>query len=114
MLEVGELKCRLDAGEDLLVLDVRTAADFVGGQGHLTATRNLPLDALPAHLEELEPYLERPVALVCRTDRRSAKAARILAGAGFGGVHVVRGGMTAWLGNGWPVVDAHPREEAST
>ena len=107
MLGVDELKQRLEAGADLLVLDVRTAADFDGDQGHLTVARNLPLEELPQRLEELEPYLERPIALVCRTDRRSAAAANILAKAGFADVHVVRGGMTDWLKNGWPV---SPRE----
>ncbi len=109
MLDVTDLKQRLDAGEDLLVLDVRTAADFVGEQGHLAVARNLPLEELPARLRELEHYLERTVALVCRTDRRSAQAARILAQAGFADVHVVRGGMTDWLGNGWSVEEVHSK-----
>ena len=103
MLEIEALKERLDAGQDLLLLDVRTTADFIGEQGHLAAARNLPLEQLAEQLEGLEPHLERPIALICRTDRRSDQAARILAGAGFADVHVVRGGMTAWLKNGWPV-----------
>ncbi|WP_029131821.1 VTT domain-containing protein [Sedimenticola selenatireducens] len=111
MLEVSELKQRLDAGENLLVLDVRTASDFVGEQGHLVAAQNLPLEELPARVEELEPWLEQTVALVCRTDRRSAKAAAILAGAGFSDVHVVGGGMTAWLGHGWPVEEVQLKKE---
>ncbi len=111
MLEVGELKRRLDAGEELLVLDVRTSEDFIGEQGHLAEARNLPLEELPTRLDELEPWLERPVTLVCRTDRRSAKAAAILIRAGFADVQVVRGGMTAWLGNGWPVHDINSTQE---
>lgn len=111
MMEVGEFKQRLDAGEELLVLDVRTPGDFTGEQGHLSAARNLPLEELPARLDDLEPWLERPVTLVCRTDRRSAKAAAILSQAGFADVQVVRGGMTAWLGNGWPVRDVNSRPE---
>jgi rhodanese-related sulfurtransferase len=35
----------------------------------------------------------------------------LLAGHGFADVHVVQGGMTAWLGNGWPVEDANPKPE---
>jgi rhodanese-related sulfurtransferase len=108
---VEELKRRLDARENLLVLDVRTAADFVGEQGHLAAAINIPLEALEARLDQLAADLERPIALLCRTDRRSAKAAALLAGRGFADVHVVQGGMTAWFGNGWPVEDAHPKPE---
>lgn len=108
MLEVSDLKQRLDAGEMLLVLDVRTAADFVGEQGHMAAAQNLPLEELPTRLQELQPWMEQTVTLVCRTDRRSAKAAAILTKAGFTDVQVVRGGMTAWLANGWPAIDIQP------
>ncbi|WP_461483243.1 VTT domain-containing protein [Porticoccus sp.] len=111
MLEVNDLKRRLDTDENLLVLDVRTAADFVGEQGHLAAARNLPLEELRQRVDELEPWLEQTVMLVCRTDRRSAKAAAMLAKAGFSDVHVVRGGMTAWLDHGWPVEDVQLKQE---
>lgn len=105
MLAIETLKQRLDAGEDLLVLDVRSAADFVGEQGHLAVARNLPLEQLAEHLDQLGEDPERTIAIVCRTDRRSAKAAALLARHGFADVHVVRGGMTAWLEHGWPTAD---------
>jgi uncharacterized membrane protein YdjX (TVP38/TMEM64 family) len=102
MLPVIELKARLDAGQDLLLLDVRTGADFVGEQGHIPGAINIPLEALGERLDEVGTNLERPIALVCRTDRRSAKAAALLARRGYGAVHVIEGGMTAWLAQGWP------------
>lgn len=108
MLAVDDLRQALDEKTDLLLLDVRTAADFDGDQGHLPAALNLPVEELPERLAELGPRLDRRVAIVCRTDRRSARAARILAGAGFTDVHVVRGGMTAWLEHGWPVASPPP------
>ena len=108
MLEVGELKRRLDAGDDILVLDVRTTMDFADEQGHLAGARNLPLEELDSSVEALEPWMERTVALICGTDRRSAKAAALLTRAGFADVYVVRGGMKAWLAKGWPVEDAGP------
>lgn len=111
-MTVQELKEALAAGEGILVLDVRTAADFIGEQGHIRGALNLPLEALPARLSdpqsELAKHPERPIALVCRTDRRSAKAALLLARRGFSRVRVVEGGMTAWLAQGWPAEDAHP------
>lgn len=117
-MTIQDLKGRLDAGEGspgqgILVLDVRTTADFVGEQGHIQGALNLPLEELPARLADpespLAADLERPIALVCRTDRRSAKAAALLARKGFAQVRVVQGGMTAWLAQGWPVEDAHPQ-----
>jgi rhodanese-related sulfurtransferase len=44
------------------------------------------------------------VAIVCRTDKHSAKAALLLTEEGFADVHIVRGGMTKWLDAGLPVV----------
>lgn len=103
MLQVAGLKARLDAGEPVLVLDVRTAADFEGEQGHIRGALNLPLEELTQRVADLGEDPERPIALVCRTDRRSAKAAALLGQRGFVQVQVVQGGMTAWLDHGWPV-----------
>ncbi len=109
-LDVDALRARLEAGEDLLVLDVRTPEEFEGELGHIPGAVNVPLDRLAGALEGLSERLERPVAVVCRTDRRSAKAAGLLARAGFRDVHVVRGGMEAWRRAGHPVAGARGPE----
>ena len=103
MLAVHELKRKLDAGEDLLVLDVREAKDLSGDLGHIAAARNIPLEELPRRLAELEVHIKRPIAIVCRTDKRSAAAAQLLSGKGFSDVRVTRGGMTEWNKSGFPV-----------
>lgn len=103
MLDIAALRARLDAGEDVLVLDVRTPEEFTGELGHIAGARNLPLDAVAGRSEELSEWQERPVLLVCRTDRRSARAAQILARKGFADLHVVAGGMEAWNAAGLPI-----------
>lgn len=103
MVEIMQLKQRLDAGEDILVLDVRTPEDFVGEQGHISVATNIPVEELAARLEEIGDYQERPVVTICRTDCKSATAAQILAQNGFADVHVARMGMTEWNANGYPV-----------
>ena len=103
MIEFEDFKRRLDAGKGLLVLDVRPAEAFTGEQGHIDGAVNIPLENLPQRMAELGDYLERPVAIVCRTDRMSAKAALLLTEKGFADVHVVRGGMTKWNEAGLPV-----------
>ena len=100
---VDQLKQQLDQQADVLVLDVRSEEEFTGEQQHIAGARNIPLDALPQRLDELSDYLERPIVIVCRTDRRSARAAQLLAQHGFGDVHVVQGGMTDWNDKGYPV-----------
>jgi uncharacterized membrane protein YdjX (TVP38/TMEM64 family)/rhodanese-related sulfurtransferase len=103
MLDTRAFKERLEAGNDLLVLDVRSTADFTGEQGHIEGALNIPLEDLSQRLGELDDYRQHPVAIVCRTDMRSAVAARLLGKAGFADVQVVRGGMTGWLKAGLPV-----------
>lgn len=100
MKSVAELKQELDKQADILLLDVRTATDFIDEQGHISQSKNIPVEELPDRLEEISTYLNKPVYLVCRTDRRSSKAAQILSRHGFSDVHVVRGGMTDWNKSG--------------
>lgn len=95
-MEIGTLRERLADGDDLAVLDVRSAEEFEGELGHIQGARNVPVNELTGRLPELADWTERPVAVICRTDRRSAKAARILSQHGFSDVRVVRGGMEAW------------------
>ena len=104
MLGVVQLKEKLDQQQDVLVLDVRTAEDYVGEQGHIVNSKNIPLEALAKHLDEITDYVERPIAIVCRTDRRSAKAVQILRRRGFTDVHVVKGGMTDWNQEGYEII----------
>lgn len=100
---IRELEQRLATGEEICLLDVRDPEDFTGEQGHVSGARNIPLDSLQQRMGELGEFLERPLAIICKTDRGSAKAALLLAEAGFADVHVVRGGMTEWVNAGLPV-----------
>jgi len=102
-IDSPELKQRLDAEEDLLLLDVRTPEDYTGEQGHITGSKLIPLEELELRLDELGDYLEKTVVTICRTDRKSAKAAQLLTQQGFADVHVARMGMTDWNKNGYPV-----------
>ena len=103
MVAIPELKQRLDGGEKIVVLDVRPAADFTGEQGHIAGAINIPLEELPGRFAELAPHEEHTILLVCRTDRRSSKAAQLLSQQGFADVHVAKMGMTGWNQHGFPV-----------
>jgi len=103
-IDIPELKKRID-DNSTLVLDVRTAEDFVGEKGHIDCAVNIAVEELPDRMNELTEYIERPIAIVCRTDKRSAKAALLLTEEGFHNVHVVRGGMTKWIDAELPVAD---------
>ena len=103
MMDVVQLKEKLDQQQDVLVLDVRTAEDFIGEQGHIAHSKNIPVEDLTSRLDEIADYVERPIAIVCRADRRSAKAALLLTRKGFADVHVVKGGRTDWNQAGYGI-----------
>jgi uncharacterized membrane protein YdjX (TVP38/TMEM64 family)/rhodanese-related sulfurtransferase len=104
MIDIPEFRQRLDSEKNLLVLDVRTAEDFIGEQGHIGAAVNIPVEELQQRMDEIGNYLEQPVAIICRTDKKSANAALLLKEEGFADVHIVRGGMTKWIEAGLPVI----------
>jgi uncharacterized membrane protein YdjX (TVP38/TMEM64 family)/rhodanese-related sulfurtransferase len=103
MIDIPEFRQRLDSEKNFLLLDVRTAEDFIGEQGHIEEAVNIPVEDLQQRMDEIGNYLEQPVAIVCRTDKKSAKAALLLTEEGFADVHIVRGGMTKWIEAGLPV-----------
>jgi len=103
MMSSVELKRRLDGGEAIVVLDVRSRAEFTGELGHIPGAINIGIEEIPGRIAELEKYRNKQVAIVCHTDKRSAKAANILRQTGFSTVTVIRGGMKQWHRNGMPV-----------
>lgn len=103
VLSVSELRERLVQGDDILVLDVRTAEEYRGALGHIAIARNIPLTELVAREPELRAHRDHPIAVVCRTDRRSAQAIRQLRELGYMQLLLVPGGMEAWNRNGFPV-----------
>ena len=90
-MTVEELKRRLDAREDLFVLDVREPHEYqiCNLKGHL-----IPLGDLPQRVHELDS--SREIVAHCRSGVRSAKAVDFLRQAGFKKVHNLQGGILAW------------------
>jgi len=90
-MQVEELKRRLDAGEDMFVLDVREPHEYqicnIGGY-------LIPLNDLPKRVNELDS--SREIVAHCKMGGRSAKAVQFLRQAGFKKVHNLTGGITAW------------------
>ena len=97
-IEVELLANWLNDGANVVLIDVRGPDEFTGPLGHLPHALNLPVGTLPDRLTEIKMFEEQPIVVVCRTDKRSAKAASILQEAGFQDVRVLRGGMERWNG----------------
>ena len=106
-IDANSLTRQLDSEHGLPVVDVRGADEFGGPLGHIRGARNIPLNDLVARLPELQAWRRCGLTLVCRTDKRSAKAAELLKKTGFVKVQVVRGGMEEWNRQGLPT-EANP------
>lgn len=105
--QVSEVDCDtveawLEAGEDILIVDVRENEDFARARlpgahhvprGHLEALADLEYGK--AH-PELSRARERRVLLYCDSGTRSAFAAVTLQQMGFTQVHSLAGGMVVW------------------
>ncbi len=89
-----ELKKRLDAGENISLVDVREPAENaefnIGGQ-------LVPLGKIQAmDTDELENLKDEEVVVYCRSGNRSGQAGLILETMGFKNVKNLSGGMLAW------------------
>jgi rhodanese-related sulfurtransferase len=88
------LAARLERGDELRILDVRTPVEFEAA--HIPGAYNVPLDTLGEHADELQRNLDVPVVLVCRSGMRASRAGATLAGAGMGSLVILDGGMQRW------------------
>ena len=86
------LRDRLDAGDDVFVLDVREPHEFeiarIGG------STLIPLGTLPQHVHELDSTAD--IVVHCKSGVRSGKAQRLLKEMGFSRVTNLSGGILRW------------------
>jgi molybdopterin/thiamine biosynthesis adenylyltransferase/rhodanese-related sulfurtransferase len=90
-ITVKELKRRIDAGEDVQLIDVREPYEFqiaqIGG-------KLIPQNDVPQRLAEIDR--EREVVVHCRSGARSQRIAEFLKQSGYPRVANVAGGILAW------------------
>jgi rhodanese-related sulfurtransferase/TusA-related sulfurtransferase len=89
-----ELEKKLEASENIVVLDVRETAEYAFN--HIPNAISIPLGELEQRLGELGK--EEAIYVVCRTGSRSDLAAQKLAEKGFMKVINVVPGMSQWSG----------------
>ena len=94
----------LESTRNVILLDVRTPAEF--GGIHASGARNIPLDSIqsralagPAPLPK-----EATLCILCEKGGRATVAVGHFLSAGYPSVHVIEGGTQAWVAAGLPVV----------
>ena len=86
------LKQKLDAGEKLLLVDVREKFEF--DICRIAGSKLIPLSEFPSRMNELDSASE--IVLLCKAGVRSARALQLLKEAGFDKLWNLTGGITAW------------------
>lgn len=90
----------------MLVLDVRTAAEYEAG--HIIEARNIAAAELAGKIDTLKKYKEKPVLVCCENGIASAGAAQTLRAQGFTMVVTLRGGLQSWRQDNMPLVKNTP------
>lgn len=87
---------------DLVVIDVRSAAEFESM--HISGSYNVPLPLLSEHADELAARLGSHVVLVCQSGARAEQARQRLRTAGVDTAHVLTDGVPGFAAAGGNVV----------
>jgi sulfur-carrier protein adenylyltransferase/sulfurtransferase len=88
-----DLKKRMDAGEDIQLIDVRQSDENAFAK--IEGAKLIPLGEVVKRMDEIDS--KRETILHCKAGGRSAQAIEMLKKAGFTGeLKNLKGGITAW------------------
>lgn len=92
-ITVQELKEKMDAGEDIELIDVRQPDEYQ--KAKIEGAKLIPLPEIIQRMDEIDN--SKPIVVHCKMGGRSAKAIEFLQAAGFeGDMSNLVGGITAW------------------
>ena len=92
-ITAAELKRRMDAGDDIQLIDVRQPDEYAFAK--IKGAKLIPLGEIVQRMNEIDRNKE--IVLQCKAGGRSAKAIEMLTRAGFKGkMSNLKGGITSW------------------
>ena len=92
-ISATDAKARMDSGDEIVILDVRTKEEF--DAGHIAGAILVPNETILDTQPELLPDLDAEILVYCRSGNRSAQAAKKLIAIGYTNV-VDFGGIIDW------------------
>jgi rhodanese-related sulfurtransferase len=99
---VADVKRRMDAGENFLLVDVREDNEWASG--HLPKAVHMGRGIIERDIETAVPDTATKMILYCGGGFRSALVADNLQKMGYTNVESMDGGWKGWLGAGLPTV----------
>ena len=106
-----EVKRFIDQQKDIIIIDVRTAEEYIGPLGLIRGTLLRPIQEIEKWIDEFEAHKGKEIIMVCRSGNRSGVAAEYFAQNGFNSVYNMIGGMRAWNAAGFPVEKSVPKDQ---
>jgi rhodanese-related sulfurtransferase len=91
-ISVRELKEKMEAGDSIMLLDVREPFEYEIAR--IDGSALIPLNELSGRLDELDP--EKEIVALCKSGARSASAVQLLQSAGYARSVNLAGGIDAW------------------
>lgn len=101
VISTAKLRQLMVNDPQIRILDVRTGGEFESA--HIPGSYNVPLDTLGEHVADLAD-VSHPVVLVCQSGGRATQAHQRLTTAGKDTLHILEGGMNAWMAGGGDIV----------
>ena len=93
-ISTASLHARLDAGESIILLDVRQPEEFA--EKSIPNAILIPLGDLPDRVDEIEEFRDKEIVVICRSGNRSGQACMFLTMNGFTHSVNLKGGMLSW------------------
>ncbi len=98
---VDEVKAKLDAGENFVLIDVREESEYA--KDHLPGAVHLGKGIIERDIEKRVPDPKTPIVLYCGGGFRSALSADNLQKMGYTDVLSMDGGVRVWREKGLPL-----------
>ncbi|EGV51798.1 rhodanese-like domain-containing protein [Candidatus Endoriftia persephonae] len=98
-IDASDLQTRLSNGEELQLLDIRSAGEVA--QGMLPNSEHMAMHLIPIKINDIPK--DKDVVLYCHSGARSHHACAYLAQQGFTNVINLRGGILGWARSGYEI-----------
>lgn len=92
-MNVAELKEKLDAKEDIFLIDCREQSEW--DEGHIPGAVLMPLSEFEQHISNIPS--DKAIIMQCRSGQRSLKACQLLLDHDYEDLTNLEGGILDWV-----------------
>ena len=101
-VESEDVKKAIDTKEKMILLDVRTDAEYAKNRLH--GSINVPVDQIANRITAKIPDKSAKIYVYCLSGSRSTHAVSVMVQLGYTNVYNMKQGLLAWRAKGLPVL----------